>query len=243
MYSTGRKRYPLSRIQPLSRAEGAPARLAQGSRERPPQAGGPHPSRCGLRRTAPPSPRGRLCAPHRAQGSPRRHCATVRPDLPRCETQHYNPSVAPKARQLPLHSWLSSAASGGYSEKGKPLPSASARANSRSTSGGRRGSRGRSRTEYRVRKSAYRSYARRRRADLIRHGAGCAAPRHLPQGEGYALPRRTQICRGGNAPRFARICRGGFCIASNSIFRTQKSALAGAFVRIAYSSGKGTRAV
>ena len=29
--------------------------------------------------------------------------AAVRPDLPRCETQHYNPSVAPKARQLPLH--------------------------------------------------------------------------------------------------------------------------------------------
>ena len=53
----------------------------------------------------------------------------------------YNPSVAPKARQLPLHSWLSSAAGGGYSEKGKPLPSASARANSRSTSGERRGSR------------------------------------------------------------------------------------------------------
>ena len=37
--------------------------------------------------------------------------------------------------QLPLHSWLSSAASGGYNEKGKLLPSASARANSRSTSG------------------------------------------------------------------------------------------------------------
>ena len=140
MYSTGCKRYPLSRIQPLRRAEGATAPLAQGSREaapitfvhactycfraafvylslslllpqsgnkiqlppqrepralprraqssqkcvpqlRPPQAGGPHPSRCGLRRTAPPSPRGRLCAPHRAQGSPRRHCAAVRPDL------------------------------------------------------------------------------------------------------------------------------------------------------------------
>ena len=32
-----------------------------------------------------------------------------------------------------------------------------------------------------------RSYARRRRAALIRHGAGCAAPRHLPQGEGYVL--------------------------------------------------------
>ena len=49
--------------------------------------------------------------------------------------RRYNPSVKPTACQLPLHSWLSSAASGGYSEKGKPLPSASARANSRSTSG------------------------------------------------------------------------------------------------------------
>ena len=51
----------------------------------------------------------------------------------------YNPSVflhlLGAKIQLPLHSWLSSAASGGYSEKGKPLPSASARANSRSTSG------------------------------------------------------------------------------------------------------------
>ena len=55
--------------------------------------------------------------------------------------RRYNPSVKPTACQLPLHSWLSSAASGGCSEKGKPLPSASARANSRSTSGRRRGSR------------------------------------------------------------------------------------------------------
>ena len=76
-----------SEFLPLHRgAEGAPAPYTD-----LPQAGGPHPSRCGLRRTAPPSPRGRLCAPRRVQG------------LPRCETQHYNPSVAPKARQLPLH--------------------------------------------------------------------------------------------------------------------------------------------
>ena len=86
MYSTGCKRYPLSRIQPLvaplkaKRRDSSP--YDKGSRDshsvaaggtapqlRPPQAGGPHPSRCGLRRTAPPSPRGRLCAPHRAQSS------------------------------------------------------------------------------------------------------------------------------------------------------------------------------
>ena len=58
----------------------------------------------------------------------------------------YNPSVFLRPLgakiQLPLHSWLSSAASGGCSEKGKPLPSASARANSRSTSGERRGGKG-----------------------------------------------------------------------------------------------------
>ena len=131
--------------------------------------------------------------PRRTQIYRRRHCAAVRPDLPRCETQHYNPSVAPKARQLPLHRGAE---------------------NARHCRGALR-----------------RSYARRRRAALIRRGAGCAAPRHLPQGEGYVL--RTEH----------RICRGGFCIASNSLFRTQKSALAGAFVRIAYSSGKGTRAV
>ena len=42
-----------------------------------------------------------------------------------------------------------------------------------------------------------RSYARRRRADLIRHGAGFAAPRHLPQGEGYVL--RTEYRGAENA--------------------------------------------
>ena len=38
-----------------------------------------------------------------------------------------------------------------------------------------------------------RSYARRRRAALIRHGAGCAAPRHLPQGEGYVLRTEHRV--------------------------------------------------
>ena len=42
-----------------------------------------------------------------------------------------------------------------------------------------------------------RSYARRRRAALIRHGAGCAAPRHPPQGEGYVL--RTEYRGAENA--------------------------------------------
>ena len=101
----------------------------------------------------------------------------------------YNPSVAPKARQLPLHSWLSSAAGGGYSEKGKPLPSASARANSRSTSGERRGSResfckhsvqtlhGGAENALSHRGARRSNYARLWRADLIRHGA---APRRSP---------------------------------------------------------------
>ncbi len=48
--------------------------------------------------------------------------------------QSFRLAYKPKI-QLPLHSWLSSAAGGGYNEKGKLLPSASARANSRSTSG------------------------------------------------------------------------------------------------------------
>ena len=72
-----------SRCRPQVRERIAEARAANGEgaeirtpsprcappQLRPPQAGGPHPSRCGLRRTAPPSPRGRLCAPHRAQSS------------------------------------------------------------------------------------------------------------------------------------------------------------------------------
>ena len=72
-----------SRCRPQVRERIAEARAANGEgaeirtplprcappQQRPPQAGGPHPSRCGLRRTATPSPRGRLCALHRAQGS------------------------------------------------------------------------------------------------------------------------------------------------------------------------------
>ena len=157
MYSTGCKRYPLSRIQPLSRAEGAPAPLTQGSRAVPitfvhtctycfraafvylslslllPQSGN----------------KIQLCplAVIRSRfGFAISRSRTAAACLSRC-----------------IRHWRRS--------KAKPL----------------RGSRGRSRTEYRVRKSAYRSYARRRRAALIRHGAGCAAPRHLPQGEGYVL--------------------------------------------------------
>ena len=45
-----------------------------------------------------------------------------------------------------------------------------------------------------------RSYARRRRADLIRHGAGYAAPRHLPQGEGYVLRTEHRGAENAHSP-------------------------------------------
>ena len=88
-----------------------------------------------------PSSEGAEAAPPHATDFPRRKKCSNRFRVNAVTGRRYNPSVKPTACQLPLHSWLSSAASGGYSEKGKPLPSASARANSRSTSGGRRGSR------------------------------------------------------------------------------------------------------
>ena len=94
-------------------------------------------------------PKGKALCSAQSTGFAAVRSAAVRPDLPRCETQHYNPSVAPKARQLPLHRGAE---------------------NARHCRGALR-----------------RSYARRRRAALIRRGAGCAAPRHLPQGEGYVL--------------------------------------------------------
>ena len=127
----------------------------------------------------------------------------------------YNPSVAPKARQLPLHSWLSSAAGGGYSEKGKPLPSASARANSRSTSGERRGSReafckhsvqtlhGGAENALSHRGARHSNYARLWRADLIRHGAAPRrSPRHLPQRGRLITP--SPLCRPA-----IKMCRHG----------------------------------
>ena len=145
----------------------------------------------------------------------------------------YNPSVAPKARQLPLHrgaenrhqlllctpALFSSAQILCIS----PLVFCCRKAATKSSFAPSPPAAHASASLFRVR-------GRQRLAASL-HPPPAALESQTPQREPRALPRRTQICR------------GGFCIASNSIFRTQKSALAGAFVRIAYSSGKGTRAV
>ena len=108
------KRYNLSPIQPLSLF--APSEQKSSS----PYTGEP--------RNAPQT----LCG-NPVQGKQEMQCKR----FPRSGIQPLSHGVSiPKPPcQLPLHSWLSSAASGGYNEKGKLLPSASARANSRSTSG------------------------------------------------------------------------------------------------------------
>ena len=179
------------------------------SQLRPPQAGGPHPSRCGLRRTAPPSPRGRLCAPHSAQGS--REAAPI--------TFVHACTYCFRAAFVYLSLSLLLPQSGNKIQ----LCSLAAR---------------RSRFGFAISRSRTAAACLSR---CIRHWRRSKAkPLRGSRGRSRAVHR---FAAGGAAPQFARICRGGFCITSNSLFRTQKSALAGAFVRIAYSSGKGTRAV